>query len=361
MRRSRAGFTLIELLVVIAIIAILIGLLLPAVQKVREAAARAKCQNNLKQIVLAAHNYESSNSSFPPGAGPLPSNYPTNNQRPSLLAQLLPYVEQANKYNQFDLTQDVHLAAVNEVARQSDVPIYLCPSDPSDGFMNTTTGSPAYGRSNYFGNIGRVAQPASPWDSTNQAAMNGSWNGIFFVELTSHQWNDLGNKPRRVKIMDVADGTSNTAMFAETLRGSRLGIGDTATYNPRLLLWDKFSASPAFPTPFIYPPATWTPGSAAPTFTYNCDGGSPSVRYQGLQYHRYLMETSLYNHLVPPNWKGGECTDLNGAIIAARSKHTGGVNVGFTDGSVRFIVDSIDPVTWAFLGSRADGQPASPP
>jgi prepilin-type processing-associated H-X9-DG protein len=247
---------------------------------------------------------------------------------------------------------------VNENARQSDVPIFLCPSDPSEGFMNTSSGSPPYGRTNYFGSIGRAAHPASPWDN-NATAMNGLYGGMFFFELTSRQWNELGNKPRRVKILDVTDGTSNTAMFAESRRGSRLGIGDTAVPQPRTYRWDKFTAT--FAQPFVYPPATWTPGSPAPAFGFTCPDSGTSVRYQGLQYHRAFMETSMYTHIVPPNWSGNECTDLNGAIVAARSAHNGGVNVGFSDGSVRFIVDSIDPVTWAFLGSRSDGQPVALP
>src|ERR1700754_649154 len=98
---ARLGFTLIELLVVIAIIAILIGLLLPAVQRVREAASRVKCQNNLKQIGVAAHNYHTSNSRFPPGATATPSQM-------SVQGVLLPYVEQSSTYDLFDLTVSAH-------------------------------------------------------------------------------------------------------------------------------------------------------------------------------------------------------------------------------------------------------------
>jgi prepilin-type N-terminal cleavage/methylation domain-containing protein len=146
----RPAFTLIELLVVIAIIAVLIALLVPAVQKVRESANRSRCQNNLRQMALAAHNYESANNTFPPGGGPIPVGAYTS--RASVQALILPYVEQASKYAQFDFTQDVNSGAGSASARLQDVPIYLCPSDPS-----TARFAAGFGRSNYFGNMGTNA------------------------------------------------------------------------------------------------------------------------------------------------------------------------------------------------------------
>src|SRR5262249_32933708 len=148
--RRRSGFTLIELLVVIAIIAILIGLLVPAVQKVREAAARASCQNNLKQLGLACHNFESSYKRLPPGRANFVGNTP-----PAIVVIVLPYVEQANLYNLFDFKSALNDSKANGPARTQQVPFLLCPSDSSGGTQNDPGGSGLpCGKNNYFGNIG---------------------------------------------------------------------------------------------------------------------------------------------------------------------------------------------------------------
>jgi prepilin-type N-terminal cleavage/methylation domain-containing protein/prepilin-type processing-associated H-X9-DG protein len=367
MSSRRRGFTLIELLVVIAIIAILIGLLLPAVQKVREAAARMSCSNNLHQIGIACHNYESSNGYLPPGSGELA---PGASSAPSTISLILSYLEQANLFNQFDFTKDVNNTAANAVARDQDVSYFMCPADPSSQTLLDPGGSGrATGRSNYLPCVGTTADQHGylPGTTTIDTAHIGIFN---------FQWgtrpNATSNLPviTRVKISDVSDGTSSTAMWSETKRSlaSNSNGGRKDNYDPTMVYliptndpgWSNY-------TP-MYGPLFSEPNSARefglPTMTYNCNsydyGPTNLIRYRGLEYYRALPEMNQYTHTVPPNYKGYDCGDSDAftkAHIAARSYHTGGVNVVFADGHVQFIPDSINFAVWQALGTRTGGEP----
>jgi prepilin-type N-terminal cleavage/methylation domain-containing protein/prepilin-type processing-associated H-X9-DG protein len=329
------GFTLIELLVVIAIIAILIGLLLPAVQKVREAAARMKCSNNLKQMGLAAHNFESAFQALPPGEWTRSSDGGTS--RPSLGAVLLAYIEQANKFNQFNFAFDV-TSAINAPARRQDVPIFLCPSDASSGqFID---GGEPVGRINYFGNIGAVAD--------SRLFQTDSRGGIFGVAPVV-----AGQTPKGISITSIMDGTSNTAMFAEVMRSLQANAA-TVDYTTNVQSGD-ISVSPG-----LYD------GRAVS----GCMGGSVAKRigYVGLQYYRGgINHQSFYNHTLPINWNRNTgnpamqlytCGDssFRRSHIAASSYHTGGVNVCMGDGSVHFVRDSVNFAIWQNVGTRSGGE-----
>jgi prepilin-type N-terminal cleavage/methylation domain-containing protein/prepilin-type processing-associated H-X9-DG protein len=343
--KVRPAFTLIELLVVIAIIAILIGLLLPAVQKVREAAARMQCSNNLKQLGLAAHNYESANGYLPPYQDTrvfqnANGTQTTASSLGSIATVILPYVEQANKFSQWDFNYDVNAdtrihVSVNPAtkgqtaARSQDVPFYLCPSDPSGN--------------NYFG-AGRLSYHGS--HGTSADVRNGAGlGGIFSMPFPAG-----GQTMKGYTIVSISDGTSNTAMFSEVMRGTldwnSTSIDNTTVINNGTTGWNDAD------------------GRAVP----GCAGtsGTTGLRYTGHQYYRALPFLETYSHTLPPNWnrkvssgtQPKNCYDgnLNHMHIAASSYHTGGVNVCMADGSVRFVRDAIDFTAWQAMGSRIGGE-----
>lgn len=324
---TRKAFTLVELLVVISIIAVLFGLLLPAVQAAREAASRMRCQNNLKQIGIASHHHVQSFGRFPPGVSAAPASA-------SILAQLLPAVEQSVLYNQFNLSENVSTHPSSHAARTQEVSIFVCPSDPSVGRIidtNPPAGTPGgnCGRSNYLGNLG-----AHGWwlDAAGSAARPDNLKGTF-------------GRDNPVGLESIGDGTSNTALFAEVKRGAAPGRDNLDVTRVPPAQWNKPGTDAGTNPNNLAPPAA-------------CDTPLLTANSTGLQYYRGSPPTDLYTHTVPPNYPRRDCMVLteDQFHLAARSYHPGGVNVGLADGSVRFISDQIHPAVWRALGTRNGGE-----
>lgn len=292
--KARRGFTLIELLVVIAIIGILIGLLLPAVQKVREAASRMKCSNNLKQLGLAIHGYHDVMGMFPPARLTYPASF-------SAQALVLPYVEQTSLQNLIDFTATSTYTGVNTTAANTTVKLLICPSDPANGQVPGLT----YGGCNYVCNVG--------------TGINGgdyvTGNGVFLLN-------------NAVGIKDITDGTSNTVAMSESIIGDGQTTGITPTRQHVKLA-----------------------GSTVPGG--NC-GGGPFAGNRGDRWINGGYLSTCYNHYFPPNTSSWDCLNAsnNYGLKAARSLHSGGVNLLHCDGSVRFVTNSIAMPTWQAIATR---------
>ena len=293
----RLAFTLIELLVVIAIIAVLLGLLLPAVQKVRQSAARIHCLNNLKQIGLACHNYHDARKTLPPGyvaSGPYVDGATDTAPGWGWAAFILPYLEQDNLYRQIDFSLPVQ----KSTAIQTIVKTYLCPSDmpPSIAFPITDA----------FGATIALAAPSSYAATVGQDASDvadATGDGLFF-------------RNSKVKLEDITDGTSQTAM-----------VGDRA-WNDTQGIWA------GAPSGAVVRPGTRNPWP-------NATAKAPAFV------------------LVHNNWINIR-TDSDGGLDDFSGYHSNGINLLFADGSVHFIraITNDGPERRAFwaLGTRAGGE-----
>ena len=318
--RQRVGFTLVELLVVIAIIGILVGLLLPAVQAAREAARRMQCSNNLKQIGLALHNYESAFKSVPPSMCFSWDGSEYGEWGPQ--ARLLPFIEQANLQDLIDFSKTYKVQP--EVVK-TRVPVYLCPSEINDR-PSGSDGLRQYPL-NYGANMGT-------WMVYNPTTRRGG-NGTFLPHS-------------RVGFNEVLDGLSNTLAFSEV-----------KTFQPVV----KTGGTPPTTMPERAQEVQGFCGSNLEEDDGHTEWVEGRVHQNGVTATFGPNTTVPYTHAgrifdvdYTSEEEGDSITEKTYAVVVSRSYHQGLVNCVLMDGSVQSITDSIDLKTWRNMAARNDGE-----
>jgi prepilin-type processing-associated H-X9-DG protein len=316
----------VELLVVIAIIGVLIAVLLPAIQAARESARRTSCINNLKQIGVAANGFHNNYRAFPVGSEakewPQQKFNPWTFYRWSSLAHLTPFLEETNTRGMLDFSVPLYkgvsaeVPAVNKAGVKQMVSVFLCPSDHGQRINQN------FGPSNYAACAGSGSGGGSPLNA----------DGVFFVNS-------------KIRMSQLTDGTSHTAIFSESL----LGNPDGSPLQRDLQLDYKFTLT-----------APLTDAQCANTSQWNIQNG------RGFAWVSGEMRCALYNHYYRPNEPTPDCMGSSFGNItvaftpygwrAARSKHGGGVNLLLADGAVRFVEDGVDPPLWRALSTRGSGE-----
>jgi len=343
--RERRAFTLIELLVVIAIIAILIGLLLPAVQKVREAAARMKCQNNLKQIGLALHNYHDTNGTLPPGgatdAAPFGKDGTnTGGWGSSWMVFILPAVEQNAFFQQWQLTASSGWGNGTDGALLNNVMIqtYRCPSttlpDKQNGLTNPTTNPGGNGTAMVpiYAAIAGAVNGLIPGYTETRTSTGGGGAGCCNGGITAGSGVLYPNS--QIKLTGITDGTSNTLLISEQADYLTTTSGQKVSWNAS-------------------GPHGWAIGAHSGTPPNYGNGGD--ARAMQMTTIRYPINQKTGWTPTPGNCGSQGVCDNTGENIPLNSTHSGGVNALLGDGSVRFIRDSINIATLAQLATRDDG------